>query len=131
MKFSVLTTALAMAASVAALPSAVPEVTAESAGLQERGTNVWTHLYYCTKTYWQGECQNWKVEKQTCYNIKKFGTQFVKNTGSTGPDAGTFCTFYNAENCDTSKDRLYANYPGYEHLEGHQWNQKAISFRCW
>ncbi|KAM7203093.1 Heterokaryon incompatibility protein (HET) domain containing protein [Rhypophila sp. PSN 637] len=162
MKFSVLTTALAMAASVAALPSAVPEVTAESAGLQERGTNVWTHLYYCTKTNWQGECQNWKVEKQTCYNIKKFGTQFVKNTGSTGPDAGTFCTFYksafflfisyfsvpllvrptlcerkradrminSAENCDTSEDRLYANYPGYEHLDGHQWNKKAISFRC-
>ncbi|KAM7202552.1 hypothetical protein V8F20_004341 [Naviculisporaceae sp. PSN 640] len=130
MKFAIFTTAVAVIGSVAALPSALPELTAESAGLQERGTGVYTHLYYCAKKNWQ-DCQNWRVEKQTCYNIKKFGSKFVRNTGSTGPDAGTFCTFYNVENCGTNEDRLYANYPGYPHLDGHQWDKKAVSFRCW
>ncbi|KAF8253315.1 hypothetical protein K440DRAFT_657300 [Wilcoxina mikolae CBS 423.85] len=104
MRFS-LAFAVSTLLSATTLASPIPEA-APDASLAKRSYGV----YICDKPNWSGTCNHYYPPYNQCQNYLAFTG--LTGLGAFGPDSGTVCLWYNADNCGgTSSDYTY--YPGW------------------
>ncbi|KAJ9642380.1 hypothetical protein H2201_004773 [Coniosporium apollinis] len=94
-----------------------------------------THAYMCTDPGWRGLCSHQTFEHGLCYDMNPKGN-FYKTISSFGPDQGTHCYLYTAEDCKYNKFDTKQKYqmrefswPGLRDV-GPEWDNRFLSLSC-